>query len=354
LIVSELGHSASPSGHGGDIQGSESGHHQHDDRHQHGAHDAHAPEHNMKAPTVFAVLVAATLSSSSITLLATSGYERWVKKKEHADQEQLAAHDQVAKAWREQLQTNVFNFPFSPRAADRIGSLQVLSRNSNPKIACIARLRLSTAYFITRQFEKADAELGTAEAKCANDDELMEELHYLHGRTNGEIAKEKEFSPDIRRAYESLAWKNYNESWRYRRQQKDFAAVNVLQMCILSLRRSDITTAELRDLQARLNEITSDPIVANLAARNGLMTYVITQEKIMAPMLASMESKEEKKPATATLNLQMHIDPLQAPTGPTKSLQNLFAHTLTDKPAVTRKPAATHKPDRTRKRARRD
>jgi hypothetical protein len=99
--------------------------------------------------------------------------------------------------------------------------------------------------FITRQFEKAGAELGTAETKCANDDELMEELHYLHGRTNGEMAKEKQVLA-IRRAYESLAWKNYDESWRYRRQQKDFAAVNVLQMCFLSTRRADVTVAELR------------------------------------------------------------------------------------------------------------
>lgn len=350
--MSELGQTASDGGHGGHIQGSESGDHGLDDRHLHTGHEVHSPEHNMKGSVLYILLVAASLSSSGLTWLATSGYEKWQKKKDSVDQGRLAAHDQVAKAWKEQLQTNVYGFPFSPRAAERIGSLLELSRNSNAQIACTARLRLSIAYFATRQFGKADAELYAAETKCVHDDGLMEELHYLHGRTNSEMANEERSASAIRSTYESLAWKNYNESWRYSGRQKEFAAVSVLQMCILSTRRSGVTAAELRDLQSRLNEITSDPLAANIASKNGLMTYLIAQEKIIAPMIANMQSQEEKRASAAIPNLQMHVDPLQVPPGPTKSLQSLFVQPPSGKPVATRKPAVAHNRDGTYKRNR--
>jgi hypothetical protein len=343
--VSEQGPIASDGGHSGHTQGSEGGHQGDDDRHHHVPHESHPPEHNLRTQTLFKLLVASNLTTAliiaGVTYLGTVGFTELTRIKANADLEQLASLDQTAKEWRQQLQTNVDGFPFSLQAAEHLGSLRKLAKNSDSKIGCVALLRLSTAYFVTKKFKESIDQLETAEDKCADDMGLMEEIYYLHGRTNTEMANDNK--AELRQTHEVLAWKNYNQSWRYGRQQKDFSAVTVLQMCILSPRRMDITAAEVRDLKSRLDGIRVDPVAAMIAAKRGLMTYLVAQEVPIASLLEKLVRKEalaeEKKVAATIPNLQMKIDPIQATTGPTKGLAEVFAQASRDKPSPGKKPA---------------
>jgi hypothetical protein len=236
---------------------------------------------------------------------------------------ELAQHDDAAKRWREQLQTSVAAFPFSQEAAEHIEPLLRLSENPDPKIRCTANLRLSTAYLVANQPEKAGLQLQSAISNCEQDPAVMEELYYLSGRVKSEKASRKEHPEEVRRVYETLAWKDYDEAWLHGEQQRrDFAVVAVLQMCLLSKRRLNLTTAELRKLEFRVDEAMQNP----LAVKNNLMSYLIQQGRVIISLRVTQEVAEARhnpnqRPAAPVPGDE--LQQLDQTTGPAKSLKDI-------------------------------
>jgi len=268
----------------------------------------------------------------------------WNYISKRLDDWQLSAHDGAAKEWKKQLQTNVDGFPFSRQALAHIDPLLRLSDNSDPKIRCVARLRLSTAYFVANQLEKAGALLVSAETACEQQTEMMEELYYLRGRANSEMAS-KEYPPEVRAVFEDLALKNYRKSLQYAK-QNDYVVITVVQICDLSLRRGNVSAADLKELEVRIREAKAN----RLAKGTGLMDDLNQQEAKIQSKIQSLNAAQEKEAEQNRLAAyasarQQQVDPVQA----TKNLKDVFATSVIVNPANSGKAGRTGKSGRGRK-----
>lgn len=321
------------------------------ERHELGEAEAHEEPHAHEMPvslrnalTLLCVLVAAfILEHYDYAAAWDSGWRWW-------DRRILASYDEMAQRWTEELRTNVDDFSFSPKAAELAGPLLRLSLNADPKVSCTARLRLSTLYFASNKFEEAGSQLTEAEKLCADDAAVMEELYYVHGRAISAMADKA--PNDIRPAYEVAAWKRYDKSWQYGRQHKNFEVVAVIQMCRLSSKRIDITAAELKDLEQRLENASLNPYIE----RRQLGISLTRQERIIRPMRVGLEANEtqgkariEDRPLVMVVSREQRrlIDSLQAER-PTKRLTELFERIGTPKPVPVRKSHGAQQPVRHR------